>query len=462
MKKTFLLLCLLNGYCWAIQAQDHPAIISWLQNTTETGSYYAAGNSTPIDNNIPYNCQTVEYSDNYVYVTTSGIPSYTTGPFTDGNPFQAENQNAIYRFTLNPQENTGAPQATTPGNIGVFINGVSLFDYRDGVAWNPQTNSLCGGPGNPPCPGGPMAQQDWNRDAIPAERAGFDCSKGHPAMGNYHHHQNPSAFDLDLNVISDICNLYDADGLYAIDPNQHAPLIGFAYDGFPIYGAYGYKNADGTGGITRIKSSYQLKNITTRPNGPDVGQQITINGPMGTNTQTMFLGYFREDYEYVAHPNEEDFLDEHNGRFCITPEYPNGTYAYFATVDEDWNSAYPYVVGPTFYGVYQNASVNSINEVTTTYTPTTGLSDLSLDGVDVTVFPNPASELIAVQCNGLVKDELNAELIDLTGKVIQSKIIKTGSTITFFDLQTVYSGTYIVRLSNSKSQSTHKVTVAKD
>lgn len=96
----------------------------------------------------------------------------------------------------------------------------------------------------------------WNRDAVVAERAGFDCSKGHPAMGNYHHHQNPSAFKLDNVVVSTVCNLYDADGLYVIDSTQHSPLIGFAYDGFPIYGAYAYKNKNGTGGVVRMKSSF--------------------------------------------------------------------------------------------------------------------------------------------------------------------------------------------------------------
>jgi hypothetical protein len=85
--------------------------------------------------------------------------------------------------------------------------------------------------------GGPiMGKGDgvWNRDAIVAERIGFDCSKGHPAMGNYHHHQNPSAFKLDKKVIYDVCSLYDAEGLYAINPAVHSPLIGFAYDGFPV------------------------------------------------------------------------------------------------------------------------------------------------------------------------------------------------------------------------------------
>jgi len=283
------------------------------------------------------NVQTVLYTNNSVYIRTKGIPSYVTGPFLDGNPSLATSQAAIFKFTLNPVKNTGTAKATTGGNIGVFINGVALFDYRDGVAWNPSSNALCGGPGNPPCPGGPAAVMDWNRDAIVAERAGFDCAKGHPAMGNYHHHQNPSAFKLDKNVISTICNLYDADGLYVIDSTRHSPLIGFAYDGFPIYGAYGYKNTDGTGGITRMKSGYSLRNIMVRNTSP-TGQTVT-SGPNVSSTYP--LGYFREDYEFITHPSDPDYLDASNGRFCITPEYPNGTYAYFATVDANWNSAYP-------------------------------------------------------------------------------------------------------------------------
>ena len=157
--------------------QTNPAITKWLQNTTQTGSYYTSGNSTAISNGILVNCQKVEYSTNYVYVTTTGVPAYPTGPFLDGNPSQAQNQSAIFKFPLNPTQNTGTLTATTAGNIGVFINGVALFDYRDGVAWNNTTSTICGGPGNAPCPGGPGATQAWNRDAIPAEKAGFDCSK---------------------------------------------------------------------------------------------------------------------------------------------------------------------------------------------------------------------------------------------------------------------------------------------
>lgn len=456
MKNLFLTLFIVFGLT-SVNAQLSPAITSWLQNTSETGSYYVQGNSTPIDNGILYNCQLIEYSDNFVYVHTKGIPAYPTGPFLDGNPSQAQDQDAIFKLPLFPQENQGNPIATTGGNIGVFINGVALFDYRDGVAWDPANNALCGGPGNPPCPGGPMAQMDWNRDAVPAEMEGFDCSKAHPAMGNYHHHQNPSAFKLDLEIVSDICNLYDADGLYAIDETQHSPLIGFAYDGFPIYGAYGYKNSDGTGGITRIKSGYQLRSITERTHHAD-GTDVD-DGPV-VNAQ-YFLGYFREDYEYIDHTGEEDYLDEHNGRFCVTPEYPNGTYAYFTTVDENWNSAYPYAVGPTFYGMSENRSVNVVDEATTVYDATTSLTELEMEILNVTVFPNPSADLIAIQINDLVSDDLIVELFDITGKKVKSSLIKEGSTITYFDTQTLYAGTYLVIISNDNFQISKKVVIGK-
>jgi YHYH protein/Secretion system C-terminal sorting domain len=453
MKKSIFALSLLACGLGA-QAQLSPAITSWLQNTTVTGTYYTNGNSTAIANNILVNCQQVEYSATSVYVSTKGVPAYPTGPFLDGNPSNATNQNAIFKFPLTPTQNTGNPTSTGGGNIGVFINGVALFDYRDGVAWSTTTNALCGGPGNPPCGGTTY----WNRDAIPAEKAGFDCSKGHPAMGNYHHHQSPSAFKLDLNVISTICNLYDADGLYAIDSSTHSPLLGFAYDGYPIYGAYGYANANGTGGITRIKSSYQLSTITDRslwPDGTNVPDGPAINA-------TYFLGYFREDYAYVAHSGQEDYLDVHNGRFAVTPEYPNGTYAYYATVDADWNSAYPYVVGPTYYGVYANRKVTSVSEATTIYTGAVGISEADFGAMKVTVFPNPATDLVGVQIGGLVEENLSVELIDITGKQICKTQITAGQTIAYFDVQTVYSGMYLIKVSNGSYTTTHKVMVTRD
>ena len=448
MKKlTLLLLITANGVAFA---QTNPAITSWLRNTTGiTGRHYVAGNSTPIVDAVQANVQTVQYNTTNVYVAATGIPAYITGPFQDGNPSLATAQNKIFKFPLTPTQNTGTATATTGGDIGVFINGVALFDYRDGVAWNNNTNALCGGPGNSPCPGGMGATQAWNRDAIPAERAGFDCAKAHPAMGNYHHHQNPSAFNLDLVVSSTVCDTYPSDGLYVINTSQHSPLIGFAYDGFPIYGAYGYTNVNGTGAITRMKSSYQLRTNTTRTNGPAINQVL--------GTQTFFNGYFKEDYEYVAHPSDPTYLDAHNGRFCITPEYPAGIYCYFATVDANHKSTYPYVVGPTFYGNVVASTVTAVPSGTTTYLAN---ETFNLNTTKITIYPNPASDFIAIQTD-LIETDLNVELIDELGKVIQTNKILQGSTLSIIDLTTVYNGVYFVKVSNAKDNKTFKIIVTK-
>ncbi len=443
MKKKLLSLLVLMCIT-SVFSQTNPMITAWLRNTTGiTGRHYVSGNSTPITDTPLANVQTVQYSTSYSYISTNGIPAYITGPFLDGNPSLATSQNAIFKFPLTPTPNTGTLTATTGGDIGLFINGVALFDYRDGVSWKNSTQTLCGGPINPPCTGDGV----WNRDAVRAEKGGFDCSKAHPAMGNYHHHQNPSAFNLDLTVVSTVCDLYPSDGLYVINTTQHSPLIGFAADGYPIYGSYAYANTDGTGGIVRMKSSFQLRNITTR-NTLYTGTSVTA----GPNVSTTYpLGYFREDYEYIAHPSDPSYLDIHNGRFCITPEYPAGTYAYFTTVDANHNSAYPYAVGPTFYGVKSAVKVTSITETTTAYT--LGTASFDQKTLSVTVYPNPAKDFIALQTQMADKD-YKVELIDELGKVIQTQTLYQGSTMCYFDVQTVYSGIYFLKITdgiNSKS-----------
>lgn len=443
MKKTSTLLILFMSFF--VKAQTNPIITSWLQNTTGiTGRHYVAGNSTPITDAVQANVQTVQYNSTNVYVSATGIPAYITGPFQDGNPSLATAQNKIFKFPLTPTQNTGTATATTGGNIGIFINGVALFDFRDGVAWNNTTQALCGGPGNTACPGGPGTTQAWNRDAIPAERPGFDCSKAHPAMGNYHHHQNPSAFNLDLTVLSTVCDTYPSDGLYVINTSQHSPLLGFAYDGFPIYGAYAYTNVDGTGGISRMKSSYQLKSQTTRNNGPAVNS-------------TYFNGYFREDYEYIAHTGDATYLDIHNGRFCKTPEYPNGIYCYFTTVDANHNSAYPYVVGPTFYGNVVATTVTSVPTGTTTYAQ---LANETFENKEfkVEIAPNPAQDFVAIQTQMAEKD-YKIELIDELGKIIKTSRILQGSTLSIIEIDTLYKGVYFIKIYDDNSSKSFKVII---
>ena len=79
-------------------------------------------------------------------------------------------------------------------------------------------------------------------------------------------------------------------------------------------------------------------------------------------------------------------------------------------MDENWNSAYPYVVGPTFYGISENRKVNSVNETTTVYDGTSSLSETEFKNLNIAIFPNPATDLIAIQVAGLVDEDLKIEL----------------------------------------------------
>ena len=75
--------------------------------------------------------------------------------------------------------------------------------------------------------------------------------------------------------------------------------------------------------------------------------------------------------------------------FCVTPEYPNGTYAYFATVDENWNSKFPYVIH-SYYGVVETNNFaqmgpgNSGTQVTITEPTTVQDPDSIVFPVDTT------------------------------------------------------------------------------
>ena len=125
--------------------------------------------------------------------------------------------------------------------------------------------------------------------------------------------------------------------------SKHSPILGFAYDGNPIYGPYGYRTKSG-GVVTQMKSGYTLDLKANRP-----------------STSIFPEGFFVEDYSHT-NSTDESVLDENNGRFCITPDYPEGTYAYFMTVDEKDVSTsgifknykapkFPYIIGDNYHSI---------------------------------------------------------------------------------------------------------------
>ena len=87
---------------------------------------------------------------------------------------------------------------------------------------------------------------------------------------------------------------------------------------------------------------------------------------------------------------------------------------------------------------------------------------MNLYNLNISIFPNPSADLIAIQMGNLVKDDYTLDLFDITGKLIQSTKINKGSTIAYFDTQALYAGTYLIKISYGREQLTKKVVVQKN
>jgi hypothetical protein len=430
-------------------AQTNPAITSFLLNTTGIkGRHYLTGNSTPIQDADSANVQKIQYSASFAYIRASGIPAYVIGPYTNNPVPVASKQNRLYKIPLNPVEKIGTKTSVGPGRNGIFINGVPFFNAGDGRSY--------------------LNQNKWRNNAYVFEKNGIDCNRGHPEVqGTYHHHFNPSAFNVASIVSSTICNPYLGDGLYVPDSTKHGPLIGFAFDGFPVYGGFGHSSPlDTTSPIKRIKPSYRLRNITARTTLPDgtaaTGPAINANIQNPGAVIVAVLGAYKEDFEYIAGSGD---LDESNGRFCITKEYPNGIYCYFATLGADGNPVYPYLTGPTYYGVVETSNTQpagaSIAEPISTYTPmVTSNSSEESTGLKINIYPNPANDVLMVQLASPNALDRKVELISIEGKVVKTETLRQGSTMCYFDTQSLRKGIYFIRIHSKQTSISRKVMIS--
>lgn len=183
--------------------------------------------------------------------------------------------------------------------------------------------------------------KEWNKNRFTKLSASLDNQYGYVFKNynnildyGYAHLANPKSLRVFLN---DNLNLADTEP----STKTHSPIIGFAYDGNPIYGPFGYDNPlDPQSSVVRMTSSYSLNG--NRSGGPSTSQY-----PLGT---------FVNDYTYS---HRSGSLDENNGRFCVTPDFPNGTYAYFLTINSSQVPQFPYVIGENFYSLPVDSNYNS-------------------------------------------------------------------------------------------------------
>jgi hypothetical protein len=219
----------------------------------------------------------VDTAGGYRHIRADGLADHTTGQFPNRhNPNAIRAQDYRYRVPQGPQR-AARPVRLGHNAFGVAVNGVP-FDPATDEWWNRDRRS------------------GWNIEALSgAMNLGLDGSNAHvQPNGAYHYHGLPLAL------------------LERLGYRNQPALTGYAADGFPIYGPYGYRQAnDPKSGMTELRPGFRLK-----------------PGERGSGPGGQHDGTYSADFEWVAGAGD---LDECNGRTGVTPEYPQGTYYYMLT-----------------------------------------------------------------------------------------------------------------------------------
>jgi len=336
---------------------------------------------------LPAYCgvQEIYSSSNWIYIRSTGLGSFVMGPWylnaqhTQPFPNWPVNQKTLYRIPRVPTVPT-TKTANGGGPIGYFVDGAAMFNSWDAYTWSTVSN---------------VDAQNitgyWNRDAYVNEGVSFDPNNAHQAGGQYHYHANPPALRYQL---GDHVDFNPVTKIYTESTNtttlKHSPILAWTADGCPLYGPYGYANAtNASSGIRRMISGYVLRNglygtdnltNTLRAARPAWSSRLFGTnygfdnaGPAISNN----IGKYMEDNAYLGdltnsvtgtnYQQGTDFdLDEYNGRFCVTPEFPGGTYAYFVSINTNGTPVFPYNIGRGFYGSPTGGTVQAISETVVT------------------------------------------------------------------------------------------------
>lgn len=171
---------------------------------------------------------TIEFTGDALVIRSKGIPNHPTGRFPEegrGNPSYIGEQRGTFYIPLEPRESSrrvvtnkdNSNGALHMGPIGVAVNGVVFFNPFD------------------------MGNQDATNM--------MDRCCGHPnQMAQYHYHKYPVCVNTP----------------WADEGKAHSPLLGWAFDGYPLYGPYERENVmakdiRGEGALNAFNAHYDAE-----------------------------------------------------------------------------------------------------------------------------------------------------------------------------------------------------------
>lgn len=307
-----------------------PNDLVWVdKNDTSVWSVYkflniALGNFSSSNSNWFIN-------DGLITLRASGLPYHSH----DESSSIDQKYNRIWRLHAGTNTSVDNPTKITTGLVGFWLNGVSAYSpIADGEFATDQYAKVSG--------------LNYNLGFSDYGRINKDLSGGTTAQGSRYYYTGftfGSVWATGTGVsgsqgLSEISMIGYLGG-NLVHPTGHSKILGFSLDGYPIYGPYGYSDPlDPLSSISLMSSSYTLRNSSYR--------ELTD----ACDLTKYPMGMFIQDFVFI---NSGD-LDRHNGRFCVTPDYSNGTYAYFTTVDIQGNPVYPYIIGESYYGPITRAA----------------------------------------------------------------------------------------------------------
>lgn len=376
---------------------------------------YLQCDADEIFSNETTNAVCIEADEKVRTIYSNNLPNHPYGTWPSGNP--VDPHDFTYYMCAFPQKGETLTSIYDADDLagcspyvefGISVNGIRMAPF--GARWfvNPNTQE---------------ENRAWNVEAL--EMFSMDYNNSHSnGSGEYHYHGIPE--------------VYFADSV-GIDGTTHSPIVAYAADGFPVYYKYLYTDANNSSsGISAFFSGHTLK-PGNRP-----GDGITEpNGP--------YDGFYVEDYEFLDNSWP---LDECNGRFGVTPEYPEGTYYYVMT--DNW----PYIPR-CFYGtVIDNSFRGGMN-----CPPSTAAIDCSeaitstieLNSVQINIAPNPSTSSLRILSTDpdFYFQISQISIYDMSGRVwYQTSVYKDE-----IDLSGFSAGTYFLQVDFEETQITKKIII---
>ena len=279
----------------------------------------------------------VGYDSSNVYVTGKSIPNYVTTKIdtTLSSPKVGSGSYNIPRVDLVSIANSNV--LLQDNAIGVLVNGLPLYNIKDTSSWN--------------------SKNVWHYNE---------------EFKNRNRSSSIIAQTTTDGLVKTFVPTVDMSSTTAWgNATTHSGIIGWAFDGLPIYGPYGYSDPlDNTSDITNIKSSFELKS------------GARTSGPGGDHT-----GAFIEDYTWSSSSaSQNGYAGRWNHRIGVTPDSSGAQIKFYVcTIDDSGTPMFPYAVGgginndttnqtaltygSKYYATPQNKELNTLG---TGYTSSTG------------------------------------------------------------------------------------------